>query len=620
MVVRCIWYGTVGIIGTSVSCSVVWHATEETPLGFAIFRWALVVAAIVMLTSMGVPAASPAGQGNDEGRLQPLAPSADDRYVSLPPGCLVAGRIDDLPALSVATGKLLQYVDERADAAYLLSRAGNVVASPDLTGINLAAPVHFYYMNPKLYPAPWVFQFELKDQSAFLFSLAARGVVVGEQGRGVFRLHGLPGRGRDDNTAEMCIRENRVTWYGTPEAGAVVLRWAGESGRAPDFTTSGQVRLLVDVPQCLETYRSELDKQVNLMKTRMREAVERRGDYAGREAEIAATQGQLDTVRTLLEQVGRCEVAIGMRGDGLRIAVVGTPRPHTTLAGIVRSHPPASLEVLRSCPQDALVVVFHNLSIVQTLRRKLAGFLGHAGARALAWMTPDSPGATLIALFLVNAPVEGDGAGRWLAEILELRDGARASDAAKRWHGWTETNSGGGEWPFTLRLRSVPEVLPRPGGVGNHEERLWLADVSLKESQLGSDGCRVVERIFGKNLQVAQWLSPHRSIFVLGGSPLQRLQQIGGLSASGGASLATAEEFRRTVAEMPHPPNLLIFVAPEGVRRWLVLGGLPDHVPILAEDTGLAFALKLSSEQGVATCLHLPVGILERALAAQNKR
>jgi hypothetical protein len=83
------------------------------------------------------------------------------------------------------------------------------------------------------------------------------------------------------------------------------------------------------------------------------------------------------------------------------------------------------------------------------------------------------------------------------------------------------------------------------------------------------------------------------------------VREAGALGAAEKDSLAASARFRRSIASLPEKPNLLVYISPDALRRWLALGGRASSEPIPADAMGLAAGLTIGGD-GVRFVLKFP--------------
>jgi hypothetical protein len=500
-------------------------------------------------------------------------PSADrERAESLPPDCLAAGAIADAGGALQRAGEILSALGGTPADGSLRTGLGSLIRNPDLVGVDLSAPVRFFYMNPQVFPRPWVYQFGVTDSEALKKALAANGPEA-QEGEVALRLEG-----------------RQATWSLDAKAAESLIRWQKGGGKSPDFRAAGQFQARLDVQRLLRAFDAEFAAEVLLMKDRVRQALERGGrSGAAVEQEIAAVQAQLDSAAAALRQVRDVDFAIELDPAFVRVGLDVRLADSAPLRALFRAHAPGDLGLLGLCPPEAGLVAVNNLSFV-----KAAGqmFLNMAG-----WSSPEKsePGAgsghRAVALFLSQQAGETDAPTR--VEILDLRDGDQAMKARQEWDRLSRQSSepaipdhAGGE-PFSLHPVSAGE--PAPGGVR-------LAEIEPDERTLQPEGLAAFRRFLGSRVQAAQERRGDICITAIGGSPVERVREAGALGAAEKDSLAASARFRRSIASLPEKPNLLVYVSPDALRRWFALAGRTSSEPIPADAMGLAAGLTIGGD------------------------
>jgi hypothetical protein len=500
-------------------------------------------------------------------------PSADrERAESLPPDCLAAGAIADAGGALQRAGEILSALGGTPADGSLRTGLGSLIRNPDLVGVDLSAPVRFFYMNPQVFPRPWVYQFGVTDSEALKKALAANGPEA-QEGEVALRLEG-----------------RQATWSLDAKAAESLIRWQKGGGKSPDFRAAGQFQARLDVQRLLRAFDAEFAAEVLLMKDRVRQALERGGrSGAAVEQEIAGVQTQLDSAVAALRQVRDVDFAIELDPAFVRVGLDVRLADSAALRALLRAHAPGDLGLLGLCPPEAGLVAVNNLSFV-----KAAGqmFLNMAG-----WSSPEKsePGAgsghRAVALFLSQQAGETDAPTR--VEILDLRDGDQAMKARQEWDRLSRQSSepaipdhAGGE-PFSLHPVSAGE--PAPGGVR-------LAEIEPDERTLQPEGLAAFRRFLGSRVQAAQERRGDICITAIGGSPVERVREAGALGAAEKESLAASARFRRSIASLPEKPNLLVYVSPDALRRWFALAGRTSSEPIPADAMGLAAGLTIGGD------------------------
>lgn len=534
------------------------------------------------------------------------SPAAEVRPVEKPPSsllapdCLLVGRISDAQTLSARIGEMLSALDPHSDAPSLRAVLGQKLFNPKLVGVSLAAPFDFFYMNPKKYPRPWVYQFEVTDADALKRAVNAKSRPQAA-GEGLFRFADLAGiKGQ---TGWLHLHGNRATWSLDPRPAESLRGWQ-RTRKAPIlFHTPGQLHFRADIPKLLNIYEKEIIQQTRKMKDRMRVAITRSPARSGTQHELASTQADLDAAIAWTRQVKSIEMGIEMAADSVRFSFNIKPLQNSALAGFCRTHAGVGLPLLYRCPRDAALVVAHNLSAKRAFRTMLVRALGWGPLEHLHRAALRGKGRTLVALFL---PVLPGGP----MELVELRTDQKAQDVWQRWeHFAAPTPATAASLPFTLRPRPVKDA---------DAATFRLAEIIPNRAVLGPVGTKAFRRLLGARPLAAQAARKGRSVLVISAGPRRRIGQIRALARRKARSLPGNPAFRKTTAGLPAQPALLIYVSPRAVRRWLALAQLRPGPP-KPEDLGLAMTLACVPQGQARIHIRIPTTALRRALLRKPK-
>ncbi len=507
---------------------------------------------------------------------------------SLPPSCLLSVRINDVGALCRRTGRVLEAVDARWDAAYLRRSLGRRLHNPSLAGVNLSAPVDFFFMNPKKYDHPWVCRFTVTRAQALKRSFVERGAEATTLPDGTIHFRKVPGLPAEG--AYLRLDGTQATWSLNREAAKPLVAWADAQDEGLSPVGSVGLSARVDIQRCLRTFDEELAAELQLMKERMREALERTGSAPDVEKDVSRAQAQLETAFGLLHRVREATVDVEFEKGHARLFARILPVPGSALEQLVRSHPQGTSDLLGYCPAEAAFVIFYNLSAAGAARRMILRALGIRGAdEALSALLPHSTG-TLIAGYLSGdrqAPLE----------VLLFQEGEQARQTSggqargilnRLGIGSAQSSKG----PFTVRP-SDDQGEPR--------------ELVPNERVLGTSAVRVMHRLFGEPIRVAQRAFAERSVLALGSSPLPRLNKVAALADGRGEALGSMPAFQGAVENLASPPNVLVYLSPAAIRGWITWTGPPN-------ETGLAAVLRLSPDGTVEAALHVPTDVLVDAL------
>ena len=499
----------------------------------------------------------------------------------LPEDCLVAGVLTDARALCRLAGELLVAVDGKSDADRLLRRIGERLQNPTLAGVDLSSPIRFFYMNPRKYQGPWVYQFAVSDPAALKRAMARRS--------------------KETARLSVSMKGNQATAFLDALAGKDLMRSLETHPAELVFNTRGRLRLRMNVPLTLRVYQRELTHQIEEMKWRMRWAVNRAPSQAGAELEIAQWHQDLNAILLLLGQVRETECGIEPALDFAAFHIRVEPFPGSALAAFVAAHPQGSQALLRRCPSDATLLVTHNIMIADAVRNLILRTLDLR--KLVAVREPVKPSGGHAAFALLPSPAPGS-----RFEALELRSGATAKMALNRWKRFAEPLAETASQPILLRPIKSEQQLP---------EGLRIAEVIPNEEALGASGVNAIRFLFGRRTRAALELGDEGSVLVVGRNPLTRIRQIRELAKDKGASLRLDEAFVRSLELLPDNPNLLAYVSPRGIRQWLMLAGVsPDTLSPIR--TGVAVGLKASPDGVLIGSLRLPTRPIREAALSQR--
>ena len=488
-------------------------------------------------------------------------------------------------------------------AAALLRGLGARINNPSLAGVNLKAPIHFFFMDPKKYSSPWVYRFGVTDATALKKAIAESYEPA------------APGRASDDRVFQppvgtVEIKGEQATWWLDVQAADSVQRWLASHHDGVGFRRKGQLVLRAHVPEILRVFDAEIKSHVAKMKARMREALEKSPQGLQRERAVSSAQTDLETVLALLQQVSKAEMDIEVAHDHARVSLDVTAMPGSPLAEFIKAHPAGSLELLRCCPNDALVVVAHNLAIRDTLRNMFMQVLGWPQKKDV----PGLPAASFALAATAAAAASADGHTAFAlfssgvaeapAEIMELRSGQLVAGALERWRDHSVPTASDKSLPYYFRV--LPQDNPGP-------ESVQLADVLLDETVLGSSGVNLVHWLFGPRPRAALGVWDKRSAFLVGAAPAQRLERIRALSNfSRGKALLSDRQFTGSLAGLPgRKPNLIVYVSPVGLRKWLALAGGKILQEPDSEEYGLAASVTFLPEDTIRGVLQVPTEVLK---------
>ena len=523
-------------------------------------------------------------------QAQPPAPPAAD-LSQMPPDCLVAGEFTNPDQVCGIVERLMGSIEQKPEPGMLRRVFGKMMGNPGMDGVALDRPMRFYYMSPKLHGQPWVYQVAVADAAALTKALGP--ARPAPQGHPLGALEFSIEKPADENaqppaaapalppiavSAYLLIQGDTATIYFSPSACDSLLRWE-KAQPPPEWRVPGQLRARFAIQHLLSAYDAEFTQEVQAMRDRMREALERLGKRPETEEGIRSAQGQLDMAVTLVKQVENLDIGIDLSETAAAIRAYALPLPRSTLANLVRTHPRASLELFKSCPAGVDVVFAQNISMVGAVSGMLLSRLGLPGMGEA--VSANVATQTLVGLLLPQGP-NGTLSG------LMMRTNQTAESAGQF---WSRLAQAGESTAFGLK-----PVEP-PGG-----ETVSLAEVTVNEAKLGPGGTRALRRVLGPRPMAAQELRSGRSVLAIGAEPLALLAQVRGLDADPAGSLGANMTFLRTKAALSILPNVLLYASPEAVARWLALAEIPAPAP---RPGALGFA---------AECTLMPDGCIQAGL------
>jgi len=494
---------------------------------------------------------------------------------AFPADCLIAGRVQSLGEFARHLGDLSVALGGETDREQLLAQLGRMLNNPALAGIDLTAPAHFFFMDSKKHAQPWVCQFKVTDPAA---------------------LQEAVGRG------ELSINGETGTWGLDPVARDVVAGWRKVCAPGIAFRSAGEIVLRADVDGLMRVYDDEIAHQVDMMKGRMRTALERPQVPSDKERAITAAQAEMDTMLSIVRQVSDIELSGKISKRTVLLGADVMPKQDASLAGFIKSHPKGSLNILSRCPGDAVVVLMHNLSIRRAMERMLIRFLGMGNALSALESDDASEGQTVYAM------LQSDGAAN-PTEILQIAMGDAAISALARWKRLSSLQPSAEGLPF--RLQPVKEVPARIDGVS-------LAEIICNESPAHGAFGRALRWFFGDRPVAAHAVVAGQSVFIAGGAWAQLTRRIAMMADANFEPLLADRAFVQSIAAMPDHPNVLVYVSPRGVRGWLSLAGLKlDADP--TESIGLCAGAALNADGRILGSVLIPIEPVEQAIRLQGR-
>lgn len=526
--------------------------------------------------------------------------------LALPADCLVYGEVRDIGTLCSRSGEILGRLDGRTTPEVLLSHLGGKIHSPALAGVDLSVPAHFWMLDPHKYTAPWVYAIRHTDHEAFEAGLD--GWYAESTADAQNPVHHLrPPLAAARFLGYQFHVTDRVLLCTDTRAATAVAQWLqSEMQRAKpemQFRCSGQITLRLDVQRILAVYGKEYAVQVEEMKSRMREAIERLGQRPDAEAGIVAAQKELDRFATLVRDVSDVDIAFRMEPECATLVVDVQAVNGSILDRAVRAHPRGSTGLLMSCPAQATMVLCTNLSAAEAVGNMLLRAVGSSALDALRQaVAPES--SMMVALMMTPEPNR-------VAQILEVRDGVTEAATWARWDRFAAAEGAQppAGTPFALRALPLPEGAP----AGTR-----LAAVQLDQKLLGAAAARAVGRLFGATPLVAQRFAFPRSMAAVALDPLALLARIDDFVKHPDQTLGSDPSLRQTLAGLPSAPNVLLYASPTGVRAWLALGGFKCGAPVAGE-LGFAGTVSLTEQGRVIGALRVPTGALKEALGSREQ-
>lgn len=527
--------------------------------------------------------------------------------LALPADCLVYGEVRDIRTLCTRGGEILGPLDGQTTPEVLLAHLGRKVHSPALAGVDLSVPAHFWMLDPHKYSDPWVYAIRHTDHQSFEDGLDGWYAESTSDAQNPVH-HPRPPLALAKFLGYQFHVVDRVLICGDITAGASVAQWLqSEMQRAKpemQLRCSGQINLRLNVQRILALYGKEYAAQVEEMKSRMREAIERLGQRPDAEAGIVAAQKELDRFATLVRDVSDVDVAFRMEPECATLIVDVQAVNGSILDRAIRAHPRGTTALLASCPAQATVVLCTNLSTAEAVGNMLLRAVGSSALDALRHaVAPES--SMLVALMMTPEPNR-------VAQVLEVRDGVTEATTWARWDRFAAAEGAQppAGTPFALRALPLPEGAP----AGTR-----LAAVQLDQKLLGAAAARAVGRLFGSTPLAAQHFADGRSVAAVALDPLAILARVNDLAAHPDQALASHPSLRQTLSGLPPALNVLLYASPAGVRSWLALGGFKCGPP-KAGELGFAATISLTEQGRVIGALRVPTAALREALGVREQR
>jgi len=516
--------------------------------------------------------------------LPPAAPTAD--LSEMPADCLVAGELTNPDQFCGIVERLMGAVAEKPEPGMLRRVFGKMMGNPDMAGVALDRPLRFYYMNPKLHAQPWVYQVTLADAELFKKALGPTRPAPEGHPAGALEFGIEDHNEQRASPAYLLIQDGTATIYFSATACESLLRWQEGQPGPQRWRVAGQLRGRLAIQHFLAAYDAEFAQEVQAMRERMREALERFGNRPETEDGVRNAQGQLDMAVTLLKQVADVDVGIELSESAAVLRADALPLSDSALVKLVSTHPRGSLELFKGCPAGVDVAFAQNISVMGAVSGLLLNRLGLFGIGQAFSSTVATQ--TLFGLLLPKEPNEA-------ISVLLMRTNETAETAGQFWNRLLQEGEAS-----ALGLRPVEA----PAG-----EAASLAEVTVNEVKLGPEGARAVRRILGERPMAAQELRAGRSVLAVGAEPLALLAQVRRLEQDPSGSLNKDGAFSRTMGLLPDAPNVLLYASPAAVARWLLLAEIPAAAPG-PEAIGFAAAASLKANGHAQAGLVLPLGQL----------
>lgn len=355
------------------------------------------------------------------------------------------------------------------------------------------------------------------------------------------------------------------------DGGEAGWRFAPDEGEAPQELADwlrkgglpagpGQIGMAFDLRRILATHEAEAAAHLEAMKARMAEAA--REHAPGDENRIAtAARMQLDLAYWAFRQADRVVADLLVSQEDAFVSASLVPSEGSLLAAILGAQPQGGLDLAEQLPGDAIAVAAHALSLPEML----AGLMAVMGFGQPRTGGGQPAGAAAFALLPSSTPEAS-------FEAFALASGARAAAWRERWVALAQ----GSGW---LRLDPVPAE-------GADELDAEAARPVLNASAMPPGLARLFARLFGEEPLAAMAAGDGWAALALSHEPFARFRAM----APGLQSPAPA--LRNALARFPTDSHAMLYVSPQGIAKWLALGG--RHVPTPEEgDGGLALALRI---------------------------
>jgi hypothetical protein len=469
------------------------------------------------------------------------AARADAEEPYSPPEVLLLARLERTDLLLRRADSVLSGLGAANAESQLRTALGAAMNNPELTGVVLSQPLEVLWLGTEGLPFSTVWKFSTSDKEALAWALFFR------SGR-----TGIP-------SGELRFDGDMAAWGHDADAVAAALRI---EERVVAAAEEGTVKANLRVADFLRANDEAVRRELEAMRTRMAEALE---GVEGGDAALRAARTQLNRVMALLRQTERIEIALRLIDDGVKVEFGMFPVAGTPAALFVNAQRGAPLTLPALCPAETGALFAHNMFPGSAIGEMALGLFKLNGGESGAKAGPE------IAMALLLSPEPGKP-----VEILDIREGSAAEAIRRKWESAAAELSK--DQPFLLR------PVPAPEG----EEGVRLAQLVPNEELLSKAGMGIFRHILGDIVLAAQETRDDITTTSVGTNPVKRLREVRALAAHPDAALSGDAGFRRVVEMLPSHPGAMIYVSPEGVRRWLALGGVYAKGPRFGVGAGLA--------------------------------
>lgn len=440
---------------------------------------------------------------------------------------LLTVHIERTDLLALKANDILRGLGAEEGGDGLLAVIGSFMDNPQLAGVDVKKPITFYQLSVKDQIA-FAARFHPFDREALQWSLFFREV-----------------RERQ-SSGEIRFKGDVAAWAMSGEAAEAAL----EIEDVQAGGTEGSINLLLHISDYLKADAPRFQSELDAMRRRMEEALSR---VEGSEGAVRAAQRQLNRTVGLLRQMDRLEFSIHPVEGGVSSRFSLSPVAGTPAALFINAAESNGLTLTEMCPPDADLVVAHNVFPAQSIGSMALGLFG------LDAEEQESTSEALTALILASdsGPVE----------VVDIRKGKAADSMERKWRGAVSASTT--EYPFVLR------PVPAPDG----EDSVRMAQLVPSGDLLPQGGIAILQYLLGEVILAAQERNGSTLITSLGTTPIRRLREIRALAGHPEGGLAREAYFQRSMDALPSPSNAIVYVSPEGIKRWLSLGGISTGIP-----------------------------------------